>query len=171
MITTWLSAAALVVSIGTALWSGWYAQRTTSRRELLNWRRSELLKATSELAQLSLHRQAVLERALDGMIPPGIGPSVDPFNTTATGGPHPRHSVDQMLVIVERIELLDGGLAEVARRLAEAHRQAMINADVEYADSGNAVSHCDAMVVDRDELKSLHIELTQSFRRAVALEQ
>jgi len=170
MITTWLSAAALVVAIGTAVWSGWYAQRTASRRELLNWRRSELLKATSELAQLSLHRQAVLEAAFFGMMPPGFGPSVDPFNTAASGGPHPRHSVDQMLVIVERMELLDGALAAVARRLAEAHRLAMINADAEHSNPGDETEHCSAMMVDDNELKSLHAELTQAFRRAVALE-
>lgn len=168
-ISTYLSAAALFVAIGTAVWSGWYSQRTASRRELLNWMRGELLKATSELAQLSLHRQAVLVRALDGMMSPGIGPSIDPFNTTATGGPNPRHSVDQMMVIVERIELLDSPLAAVARRLAEAHRQALINAEVEYAMSGDHISHCDAMIVDDDTLKSLHTELTQAFRRAVAL--
>jgi len=166
---TWVSAAAVIVAICTALWSGWYAQRTASRRELLNWRRSELLQATSELAQLSLHRQAVLINALDGMMPPGIGPSIDPFNTTATGGPHPRHSVDQMMVIVERIELLDSTLAEVARRLANAHRQALIDAEVEYAMSGDATSHCDAMIVDADALKLLHTELTHAFRRAVTL--
>ncbi|WP_344257616.1 hypothetical protein [Mycolicibacterium llatzerense] len=159
----------MIVAIGTAVWSGWYSQRTASRRELLSWRRSELLQATSELAQLSLHRLAVLVRALDGMIPPGIGPSIDPFNTTVSGGPHPRHSVDQMMVIVERIELLDSTLAEVARRLAEAHRQALIDAEVEFAMSGDSISHCDAMIVDAGTHKSLHTELTQAFRRAVAL--
>lgn len=169
--STALSAAALIVAIATAVWSGWYSHRTANEREVNAWRRNELLTCTSELLQLSSHRQAVLIYAFDARVTFRSAPGGDPFDVEESGGPHPRHSVDRMIVLAERISLIDDAVAVAARSLATAHRDALIEADAEYELTPDPVSHIDGMMVPRDDLMKLHRELAFEFRRASGITQ
>ena len=159
------------MAIATAAWSGWYSHRTANTREVNAWKRSELLTCTSELLQLSSHRQAVLIYAFDARVTFRSATGGDPFDVAESGGPHPRHSVDRMIVLAERIGLIDDGVAAAARNIATAHRDALIDADVEYEMTPDPVGHIDGMIVSPDELIKLHRELAREFRRSSGIRQ
>lgn len=162
-----VSIAALVVSIGTAAWSGWYTHRSADRRELRAWKRTELLTSTAALLQLSTARHAVLDNAADVLADSqrGVAGS-DPFDTEQSGGPHPRHAVDQMLGLLERIKLIDVSVAGVAEELVTAHLNAQLVADRSY-DGSDPYRHVDAMMVAPAELGRLHAGLTAAYRAAI----
>lgn len=166
--STVLAALALVVAIGTAVWSGWYSQRTATKLEFATWKRNELLAATSELIQLSTHRNAILVAAFDDRVVFRNRAADDPFDVTATGGPHPRHSVDQMMNLVERIRLIDTDLAVHAQALADAHQTALTDADIEYDQTGDHVGHLDGMQVSGAALRELHATLSDAFRHSIS---
>lgn len=162
---TWIpyaiSTLALLVSIGTAI----YTRHSADRREITKWKRDELLRATSELSQLSSHRQAVLLAAYESWLSPPTAHRFDPFNTSTTGGPHPVHSVAQMLMLVERIRLIDPEVAAAAARIAEAHRAAVAAADA-CPDPNDIVSQLEGLIAPVDRLRQLHEDLTVEFQRA-----
>jgi hypothetical protein len=160
-----ISGVALLVSICTAAGTAIYTQRVTDRRELAKWRRDELLRATSELAQLSSNRQALLSAAFDSRIGNGVE-RIDPFDTNTTGGPHPTQSVDTMFVLVERIRLIDTGVADAAEQLAKEHRKAVQEAQALPEEMGNPIEHIEASMIYPADQARLHRQLTNAFRKA-----
>lgn len=156
------STAALVVAIGTA----WYTHRSANQRELRSWRRSELLTATATLLQLSTARQAVLDNAADALSGMRPGVDSDPFDTERSGGPHPRHCVDQMQGIVERIKLVDPGVAGAADDLVIAHLNAQLAADSSSVGESDPYRHVETMMVAPKTLASLHSNLAEAYRAA-----